>query len=141
MRYHSNFFVHIPLINENLFCKYFVRLSVGNATKGFATYGCFHPCYLYISVSSSIRVEILLTIHCTMTINLPKRTVYNCMVYTLGYKAIMLTSSLVVFVCVFLVFASFMDSKIRYESKHSYWLVLIEKLLYLESIRSYVRKG
>ncbi len=36
--------VQIPLINEHLFCKYFVRLSVGNATKGFATYGCFHPC-------------------------------------------------------------------------------------------------
>ena len=40
------FFVQIPLINEHLFCKYFVRLSVGNATKGFATYGCFHPCLL-----------------------------------------------------------------------------------------------
>ena len=37
------FLVQIPLINEHLFCKYFVRLSVGNATKGFATYGCFHP--------------------------------------------------------------------------------------------------
>ncbi len=37
------FFVQIPLINENLFYKYFVRLSVGNATKGFATYGCFYP--------------------------------------------------------------------------------------------------
>ena len=37
------FFVQIPLINEHLFCKYFVRLSVGNATKGFATHGCFHP--------------------------------------------------------------------------------------------------
>ena len=24
-------------------------MSVGNATKGFATYGCFHPCYLYYS--------------------------------------------------------------------------------------------
>ena len=33
-------FVQIPIINEHLFCKYFVRLSVGNATKGFATYGC-----------------------------------------------------------------------------------------------------
>ncbi len=43
------FVVQIPLINEHLFCKYFVRLSVGNATKGFATatYGCFHPCYQY----------------------------------------------------------------------------------------------
>ncbi len=39
------FFVQIPFKNEHLFCKYFVRLSVGNATKGFATYGCFHPCY------------------------------------------------------------------------------------------------
>ena len=38
------FLVQIPLINEHLFCKYFVRLSVCNATKGFATYGCFHPC-------------------------------------------------------------------------------------------------
>ena len=27
------FFVQIPLINEQLFCKYFVLLSVGNATK------------------------------------------------------------------------------------------------------------
>ncbi len=26
--------VQIPFINELLFCKYFVRLSVGNATKG-----------------------------------------------------------------------------------------------------------
>ena len=41
------FFVQIPLINEHLFCKYFVRLSVGNATKGFATYGCCHPCLYY----------------------------------------------------------------------------------------------
>ena len=36
--------MQIPLIHEHLFCKYFVRLSVGNATKGFATDGCFHPC-------------------------------------------------------------------------------------------------
>ncbi len=33
LRYRSNFFVQIPLINGHLFCKYFVRLSVGNATK------------------------------------------------------------------------------------------------------------
>ncbi len=39
------FIVQISLINEHLFCMYFVRLSVGNATKGFATYGCFHPCF------------------------------------------------------------------------------------------------
>ncbi len=39
--------MQIPLINEHLFCKYFVCLSVGNATKGFATYGCFHPCFIY----------------------------------------------------------------------------------------------
>ena len=38
--------MQIPLINEHLFCKYFVRLSVGNARKGFATYGCCHPCFL-----------------------------------------------------------------------------------------------
>ena len=37
--------MQIPLTNEHLFCKYFVRLFVGNATKGFATYGCFHPCF------------------------------------------------------------------------------------------------
>ena len=28
------FFVHIPLTNEHLFCKYFVRWSAGLATKG-----------------------------------------------------------------------------------------------------------
>ncbi len=38
--------MQIPLINEHLFYKYFVRLSVGNATKGFATYGCCHPCFI-----------------------------------------------------------------------------------------------
>ncbi len=38
------FFVQISLINENLYCKYFIRLSVGNARKVFATYGCCHPC-------------------------------------------------------------------------------------------------
>ncbi len=42
------FCVQIPLINENLFCKYFFRLSVGNATKGFAPYGCFHSSLFYI---------------------------------------------------------------------------------------------
>ena len=42
------FFVQISLLNEHLFCKYFVRLSVGNAAKGFATYGCCHPCYYII---------------------------------------------------------------------------------------------
>ncbi len=47
LRNSSNFFVQIPLINEHIFCKYFVPLSVGNATKGFATYGCFHPCSSY----------------------------------------------------------------------------------------------
>ena len=44
--------MQIPLINEHLFCKYFVRLSVGNATKGFATYGCFHPCLLNENINS-----------------------------------------------------------------------------------------
>ncbi len=39
------FFLQIPLINEYLFCKYFVRVSVDNATKGFATYGCLHSCF------------------------------------------------------------------------------------------------
>ena len=37
--------MQIPLINEHLFYKYFARLSVGNATKGSATYGCWHPCF------------------------------------------------------------------------------------------------
>ena len=36
------FFVQILLMNEHLFCKYFVRLSVGNATK---------LCYLWMSSS------------------------------------------------------------------------------------------
>ncbi len=40
----ASIFVQIPLINEHLFYhQYFVRLFVGNATKGFATYGCCHP--------------------------------------------------------------------------------------------------
>ena len=39
------FCVQIPLINEHLFSKYFASLSVGNATKGFATYGCCHRCF------------------------------------------------------------------------------------------------
>ncbi len=30
--------------NEHLFCKYYVRLFIGNAIKGFATYGCCYPC-------------------------------------------------------------------------------------------------
>ena len=47
-------FVQIPIINEHLFCKYFVRLSVGNATKGFATYGCFHPCLNIITAPKII---------------------------------------------------------------------------------------
>ena len=29
------------------------RLSVGNVTKGFATYGCFHPCFIYLEPGSS----------------------------------------------------------------------------------------
>ena len=32
--------------NKHLFFKHFVRLSVGYATKGFATYGCFHPYFI-----------------------------------------------------------------------------------------------
>ncbi len=43
--------MQFPLINVHLFCKYFVRLSVCNATKSFATYGCFHPCLYFKSVS------------------------------------------------------------------------------------------
>ena len=49
--------MQIPLINEHLFCKYFVRLSVGNATKGFATYGCFHPCLGVIILSKFVGWE------------------------------------------------------------------------------------
>ncbi len=41
------FFVQNPLINDHLFWKYFVRLSVGNATKVFATYGCCHPSFFF----------------------------------------------------------------------------------------------
>ena len=48
--------MQIPLINEHLFCKYFVRLSVSNATKGFASYGCFYPCYFeYLKVKVQLR--------------------------------------------------------------------------------------
>ncbi len=35
VRYRSIYML-IPIINENLFCKYSVCQSVGNATKGFA---------------------------------------------------------------------------------------------------------
>ena len=35
------FFVQIPLINDHLFCKYFVRLSVGNAKKALLLMGVF----------------------------------------------------------------------------------------------------
>ena len=52
------FFVQIPLINEPLFCKYFVRLSVGNATKGFATYGCYYPCLDYLKYIQRERESI-----------------------------------------------------------------------------------
>ncbi len=52
------FFVQIPFINEHLFCKYFVRLSVGNATKVFATYGCFHPCFFLFSLDSCLWFSI-----------------------------------------------------------------------------------
>ncbi len=47
-------YVQIPLINEHLFCKCVVHLSVGNITKGFATYGCFHPCFLNASVENKL---------------------------------------------------------------------------------------
>ncbi len=57
------FFVQIPLINEHLFCEYYVRLSVGNATKGFATYGCCHPC-LYVIVL--VKIDIHNTCACAM---------------------------------------------------------------------------
>ena len=57
------FFVQIPLLNEHLFCKYFVRLSVGNATKCFATYGCFHPCFKMIHLfqrKKQISIKIII---------------------------------------------------------------------------------
>ena len=53
------FFVQIPLINEHLFCKYCVRLSVVNATKGYATYGCFHPCFL-LNIKNRIKFRLYL---------------------------------------------------------------------------------
>ncbi len=64
------YFVQILLINVHLFCKYFVRLSVGNATKGFATNASFHPCsttktrgfvlwyYLHNQVAAPINIKI-----------------------------------------------------------------------------------
>ncbi len=48
--------MQIPLVNEHLFYKYFVRLTVGNATKGFATYGCCHPCLNSLAHSSYKKV-------------------------------------------------------------------------------------
>ncbi len=56
-------FVQILLTNEHLFCKYFVRLSVGNAKKAFATYGCFHPCFLYQSILAAIQLSNSFHIH------------------------------------------------------------------------------
>ncbi len=44
-------------INEYLFCKYFARLSVSNATKGFATYGWFHPCFYTFSSRISLSLS------------------------------------------------------------------------------------
>ena len=34
-----------------IFCKYFVHLTVGNDTKGFVTYGCFHPYFIIFKLS------------------------------------------------------------------------------------------
>ncbi len=56
------FCLQIPLINEHLFCTYFVRLSVGNATKGFATYGCFHPCFIYILANFAALFMVLIVL-------------------------------------------------------------------------------
>ena len=42
------FFLQIPFINEHLFWKYFACLSV--MLQSFATYGCFHPCFLILTV-------------------------------------------------------------------------------------------
>ncbi len=56
------FLVQIQLINEHLFCKYFVRLSVGNATKGFATYGCFHPCFMYVRYTMNKLLQPITTL-------------------------------------------------------------------------------
>ena len=35
--------MHIPLVYEHLFYKYFVLRSVSQ--KNFVTYGCCHPCF------------------------------------------------------------------------------------------------
>ncbi len=37
--------MHIPLVYEHLFYKYFVRRSGYKRQKSFATYGCCHPCF------------------------------------------------------------------------------------------------
>ena len=57
--------MQIPLINEHLFCKYFVSLSVGNATKGFATYGCCHPCITIklLKKNNVIHLNLYLFVH------------------------------------------------------------------------------
>ena len=41
-----------------------VRLSFGNATKGFATYGCFHPCFFRILEIIMLTVQNI--VHCDL---------------------------------------------------------------------------
>ncbi len=48
--------MQIPLINEHLFCKYFVRLSVGNATKALLLMDVF---ILVFIQNSTLLPEIL----------------------------------------------------------------------------------
>ncbi len=55
--------MQIPLINELLFCKYFVRLSVGNVTKGFATYECFNPCFIVTPCMCAAVLATFLSFH------------------------------------------------------------------------------
>ena len=61
--------MHIPLVYEHLFYKYFVRRSVGNATKGFATYGCFHPCFQSTQGSYGIQQMMLHNIKLSVSLN------------------------------------------------------------------------
>ncbi len=73
--------MQIPLINEHLFCKYFARLSVGNATKGFATCGCFHPCFLlnqvYQHADTLENIDLLNPKLNMLTVKLIKDTIRN----------------------------------------------------------------
>ena len=46
--------MHIPLVYEHLFYKYFVSRSGYKRQKSFATYGCCHPCF-YVNLFKAAK--------------------------------------------------------------------------------------